>query len=176
MFGFFKKKEAKKEETKTPVTSVSIEGTLFSPANGKVIAISEVSDPVFGEKMMGDGYAVVPTDGKIYAPVNGKVTSVFPTKHAIGLLMDNGTEVLLHMGLDTVELKGAPFEIAVTEGQVVTPETLVATVDLDALATAGKDNAMVVVITNMDKIASFAVTELGETTASKAIGTFTTKG
>lgn len=169
MFGFFKKKE----EKQVPTTSiVKLDGELFAPAKGKVIAISEVSDPVFGEKMMGDGYAVLPSEGKIYAPVNGKVTSIFPTKHAIGFLMENGAEVLLHMGLDTVELNGAPFEISVKEGQSVTPETLVATVDLDALATAGKDNAMVVVITNMDKVATFSVAELGDATAGKSVGTF----
>ena len=79
MFGFFKKKEAKKEETKTPVTSVSIEGTLFSPANGKVIAIGEVSDPVFGEKMMGDGYAVVPLSiNKPMACLVGNTLVTFP--------------------------------------------------------------------------------------------------
>ncbi|MGX7420015.1 PTS sugar transporter subunit IIA [Carnobacterium gallinarum] len=175
MFGFFKKKEAKNEETTAPTTVVSLDGELFAPANGKVIAIGEVSDPVFGEKMMGDGYAVVPTDGKIHAPVKGKVTSIFPTKHAVGFIMDNGAEVLLHMGLDTVELNGAPFKISVKEGQTVTPETLVATVDLDALVTAGKDNAMVVVITNMDKVDTFSVTELGDAPAGKTVGSFKTK-
>lgn len=148
MFGLFKKKEAQKEVSE-------LKGKLFSPANGEVIAIDKVSDPVFSQKMMGDGYAVIPTDGKIYSPVNGKVLSVFPTKHAVGILMDNGVEILLHMGLDTVELNGAPFDTVVTEGQLITPETLISTVDLEQLKAAGKDNAMVVVITNMEKVADY---------------------
>lgn len=166
MFGLFKKKEAQKEVSE-------LKGKLFSPANGEVIAIDKVSDPVFSQKMMGDGYAVIPTDGKIYSPVNGKVLSVFPTKHAVGILMDNGVEILLHMGLDTVELNGAPFDTVVTEGQLITPETLISTVDLDQLKAAGKDNAMVVVITNMEKVADYHLTVTGEAKASTEVASYT---
>lgn len=95
MFDFLKK-DSKKDE--------SAAAKLFAPANGTVVSIEEVADPVFSQKMMGDGYAVIPTDGKIYSPVTGKVVSVFPTKHAVGIELPNGVEILLHMGLDTVEL------------------------------------------------------------------------
>lgn len=166
MFGLFKKKEAQKEASE-------LKGKLFSPVNGEVIAIDKVSDPVFSQKMMGDGYAVIPTDGKIYSPVNGKVLSVFPTRHAVGILMDSGVEILLHMGLDTVELNGDPFDTVVTEGQLITPETLISTVDLEQLKAAGKDNAMVVVITNMDKVADYVLDITGNVKASTEIASFT---
>ncbi|SIO23041.1 PTS system IIA component, Glc family [Carnobacterium alterfunditum] len=166
MFDFLKK--GNKIEADTEVK-------LFSPANGTVISIEEVADPVFSQKMMGDGYAVIPTDGKIYSPVTGKVVSVFPTKHAIGIELPNGVEVLLHMGLDTVELNGGPFTNAVAEGDQLTPETLVSTVDLAALEAAGKNNAMVVVFTNMDKVADFSLSGKGQASVSSEIGTLTAK-
>lgn len=157
MFGLFKKKE--KEET--PVEPVVIEPlfTLHAVANGQVIPIEQVNDPVFSQKFMGDGFAVMPTDGIITSPVTGEIMNVFPTQHAVGIKTPNGVEVLLHMGLDTVELKGEPFKTIVKEGDQVTPETLISTVDLQAITDAGKDTAMVVVLTNMDKVKSFEVTE-----------------
>ncbi|AZP03274.1 PTS sugar transporter subunit IIA [Jeotgalibaca ciconiae] len=163
MFNFFKKD---KKEKDTPIEKE----TLFAPVNGKIVPVTEVADPVFSQKMMGDGYAVIPEDGNIYAPVEGKVLSVFPTKHAIGIKLESGIEVLIHMGLDTVELNGKPFETFVSEGDSVTSDTLVAKCDLAALAEAGKDNAMVVVITNMDKVKEFSLDENGTVQAKQAIG------
>ena len=116
MFGFFKKDDKK---GKLPVEKE----ILYSPANGVVVPVSDVADPVFSQKMMGDGFAVIPADGNIYSPAKGKVLSVFPTKHAVGILLDSGLELLLHMGLDTVELNGKPFEIFVKEGQALTADT-----------------------------------------------------
>lgn len=163
MFNFFK--TDKKQDP------VSEKKNLYAVANGRVVPVTEVADPVFSQKMMGDGYAVIPTDGEIYSPVEGKVLSVFPTKHAVGIQLDNGLEILLHMGLDTVELNGKPFDTHVKEGDVLTASTHVATCDLDALAEAGKDNAMVVVVTNMDKVQEFELTASGEVTAQSVIGT-----
>ncbi|EAC3864696.1 PTS trehalose transporter subunit IIBC, partial [Listeria monocytogenes] len=97
--------------TAAPEAAQVSEETLYAPADGNVVAITEVSDPVFSQKMMGDGFAVQPTNGTIYAPVAGTISSIFETKHAIGILTHGGAEVLVHMGLDTVELKGAPFEV-----------------------------------------------------------------
>ncbi|MER2109695.1 MAG: PTS glucose transporter subunit IIA [Desemzia incerta] len=169
LFDFLKGKDKNSsQETK--------EGKVYSPVNGKLVAIDEVADPVFSQKMMGDGFAVIPTDGDIYSPVDGKVMSVFPTKHAVGIAMDNGVEVLVHMGLDTVELEGKPFMTTVTEGQEVTKDTKISTVDLEALAAAEKDNAMVVVFTNMDKVGSFDMIDSGSTvTAAGDIGSVTAK-
>jgi PTS system glucose-specific IIA component len=160
MFGFLKKKE-------TP----QINETLYAVTTGNVIPISEVNDPVFSQKMMGDGFAVIPETGEIYAPIEGKVLSVFQTKHAVGMKMTNGLEVLLHMGIDTVELNGAPFTINVTEGTKVSPETLIATVDLDAITSAGKATDMVIVITNMDLVKQFDLSKTGQVRAGEAVGT-----
>ncbi|UJF16532.1 PTS glucose transporter subunit IIA [Jeotgalibaca sp. MA1X17-3] len=163
MFNFFKKD--KKEQN-----GLLEKKNLYSPVNGKIIPVSEVADPVFSQKMMGDGYAVIPTDGNIYSPADGEILSVFPTKHAIGIQLEDGLELLVHMGLDTVELNGKPFETHVKEGDKVTAETLIATCDLDALAEAGKNNAMVVVITNMDKVKELTMNMEGQVQAHDVVG------
>ena len=110
---------------------------LFAVADGQIKEITEVADPVFAQKMMGEGYAVLPSNEKVYAPVAGKVTNIFDTQHAIGLLTNEGLEVLVHMGLDTVELNGLPFTIHVKEGDSVTPKTQLADMDLTAIEQAG---------------------------------------
>jgi PTS system glucose-specific IIA component len=166
LFDFLKKKDE---------ISTSHTIKLYAPANGKLVSIEEVSDPVFSQKMMGNGFAVIPTDSKITSPVAGKVLSVFPTKHAVGILLENGIEVLLHMGLDTVELNGAPFETVVKEGDQIDENTVVSTVNLVALEVAGKDNAMVVVFTNMDKVADFTLNTTGTVSAKTEIGSISAK-
>lgn len=155
-------------------TAVTAE-TLYAPADGQVIAITEVSDPVFSQKMMGDGFAVQPTNGSIYAPVAGKISSIFETKHAIGILTPGGAEVLVHMGLDTVELKGAPFEITVAEGDTVTPETKIAVMDLDAVTAAGKQTDVLTVITNAEKIDQLSFAKTGTVKAKDQIGSIKLK-
>lgn len=159
MFKFLKKKEAK-----------PINENLYAVASGKLIAISEVNDPVFSQKMMGDGFAVIPENGDIYSPIIGQVISIFQTKHAVGLQMNNGLEILLHMGIDTVELKGAPFDIKVTEGDYVTQETLIAKVNLNAILAANKGTEMVVIITNMDQLKKFELSKVGHVGAGELIG------
>lgn len=127
---------------------------IHAVATGKVIPITDVNDPVFSQKMMGDGYAVIPTNGDIFAPLSGKVLSVFPTKHAISFQSDSGLEFLVHMGIDTVDLKGRPFTVYVNEGDTVTPETKIAEVDLEALEIAGKKNDLIVVFPNFSDVAN----------------------
>lgn len=156
--------------TAAPEAAQVSEETLYAPADGKVVAITEVSDPVFSQKMMGDGFAVQPTNGTIYAPVAGKISSIFETKHAIGILTPGGAEVLVHMGLDTVELKGAPFEVLVSEGDTVTPETKIAVMDLDAVTAAGKQTDVLTVITNAEKVRQLSLTTTGTVTAKTAVG------
>ncbi|MBE6172856.1 MAG: PTS beta-glucoside transporter subunit EIIBCA, partial [Enterococcus faecium] len=143
---------------------------LFAVADGKIKAITEVNDPVFSQKMMGEGYAIVPDNQKIYSPVNGKVTSVFETKHAIGILSETGVEVLVHMGLDTVELKGAPFNVLVKEGDPVSPTTQLAEMDLSAIEQAGKQTDVLVVLTNTDKVADFSLSKSGQVQHEEMIG------
>lgn len=93
--------------------------SLVVPLNGKVVPLKEVPDPVFSQEMMGKGCAIIPSDGNIYSPVNGVVRMIAPTKHAIGLESENGLEILIHFGLETVALKGEGFEVLVSEGQEV---------------------------------------------------------
>lgn len=148
---------------------------LFAVADGQIKAISDVEDPVFSQKMMGDGYAIVPSNKKIYAPVAGVVTNVFETKHAIGILTREGLEVLVHMGLDTVELKGAPFKIFVEKGEEVTPTTLLAEMDIEAVVQAGKKTDVLVVLTNSEKVAGLSLEKSGEVHHEEAIGQATIK-
>ena len=128
---------------------------FYSLANGELLNIEEVSDPTFAQKMIGDGYAVEPTSGEIVSPVSGKITTIFPTKHALGITTENGLEVLVHMGLDTVELNGKPFELHVSEGESIEHGAKLATVDLDAIKEAGKKTTMLVVVTNMTAVGYF---------------------
>ncbi len=135
--------------------------TVYSVAGGQAIAITEVKDPV-SQKMMGDGYAVEPSSGNVYAPVSGIVTSVFPTKHAVGILSDKGVEVLVHVGLDTVALNGAPFSAKVTDGQRVEAGDLLLVADLDAIRSAGRETTIVVAFTNTAEIKSVSLGNLGK--------------
>ena len=92
---------------------------LTAPMKGKCVSIKEVPDPTFAEEILGKGIAVIPQDGHVYAPADGKISTVFPTGHAVGITTADGAEILIHIGLDTVELKGEPFEQKVKEGQDV---------------------------------------------------------
>ena len=94
------------------------ENVLYAPCKGKVVPLSEVPDPTFSEKILGDGFAVIPSEGKIYAPTDGEIAMVFDTLHAITLTSSSGTEILIHIGLDTVTLKGAPFTAHVAAGDL----------------------------------------------------------
>lgn len=132
--------------------SMNTDVQVYSPIDGEVIAISEVDDSVFSTKMMGDGFAVKPANGKVFSPVNGTVTSIFPTKHAISLKADDGTDILVHMGIDTVDLNGEGFTIKVTEGQKITPETQIAEVNLDVLKENKKDNTIIVIFPENEDI------------------------
>ena len=144
---------------------------VHSVADGQVINIEDVKDPVFSQKMMGDGFAVEPDNGRIVSPVAGKVTSVFPTKHALGLVTDNGLEVLVHIGLDTVSLEGKPFEVKVTEGQTVAAGDLLVEADLDAIREAGRETSTIVVFTNADAIKSVNVEHTGKLAANALVAT-----
>ena len=142
---------------------------VHSVADGQVINIEDVKDPVFSQKMMGDGFAVKPENGKIVSPVSGKVASIFPTKHALGLVTDNGLEVLVHIGLDTVSLEGKPFDVKVTEGQTVAAGDLLVEANLDAIREAGRETSTVVVFTNADAIKSVKVEHTGKLAANAPV-------
>ncbi|EST03165.1 PTS transporter subunit IIABC [Lactobacillus crispatus] len=121
---------------------------MAAPVNGKFTDLTQVSDEVFSKKMMGEGFAIEPADGNVYSPVAGTIESIFKTKHAIGIKTAEGLEVLLHLGLDTVELEGKPFTMHIKEGDQVTTDTLLATVDLEQIKDVGKDPIVLTLITN----------------------------
>ncbi|MBI0033449.1 PTS transporter subunit EIIC [Lactobacillus sp. M0396] len=119
-----------------------------APVNGKFKSLVDVDDEVFSKKMMGEGFAIEPSDQHIFSPVEGKVVSIFKTKHAIGLKTKDGLEVLLHMGIDTVDLAGKPFTIKVKEGEKVSPKIELAEMDLEQIKASGKKPTIITVITN----------------------------
>lgn len=142
---------------------------VYSVADGQVVALEQVKDPVFAQKMMGDGFAVEPANGNIVSPVSGTVSSIFPTKHALGIVTESGLEVLVHIGLDTVSLEGKPFTVHVAEGQKVAAGDLLVTADLDAIRAAGRETSTVVVFTNGEAIKSVKLEQTGSLAAKTAV-------
>ena len=125
---------------------------FVAPAKGELIHLDKVSDPVFSQKLMGDGFAVNPSADEIVAPIGGVIGTVFPTKHALMITSDHGLEVMLHLGIDTVELKGKPFEVFVSEGDTVKTGQKLATMDLQQIKDSGKDTSIMAIITNSDAV------------------------
>ncbi len=123
---------------------------LTSPVNGQLIPMEEVRDDVFSAGILGKGIGVIPADGRIYAPADGRIDTVFETNHAITLVMENGGEVLIHVGLDTVNLKGEGFKPGVKAGDNVKAGDLLMEVDIDFIKSKGFDSTTVMVITNSD--------------------------
>ncbi|MDO4243160.1 MAG: glucose PTS transporter subunit IIA [Actinomyces sp.] len=124
------------------------EAVLLAPVAGEVIALDAVPDPVFSSGALGQGYGVNPTDGRVVAPVAGTITLVAATGHALGFQTDDGLEVLLHLGIDTVELAGAPFSLGVEVGQRVSAGQDLGSMDLEAIVAAGKGTTAIVAVTN----------------------------
>ncbi len=125
---------------------------LAMPVDGKIISLAEVLDEVFSTGMMGQGFAIEPSSDEIYAPVAGTITNIFPTKHAISLKTKEGLELLLHLGLDTVELAGKPFEMFVSANQKVTPDTLLCKMDQSQITAAKKSTVVVVLVTSGEDV------------------------
>lgn len=124
---------------------------IYSPLKGKLVALEEVSDPVFSEKMMGDGLAIIPKSNKVVAPVAGVLTSVFPTKHAFGIVTKDNIEVLIHIGLNTVDLKGKYFKAKVKQGDEVEVGDVLVEVDFKRIKKAGFSTITPIVILNKGK-------------------------
>lgn len=136
---------------------------IASPLSGRVIPLEEVADGVFSEKMVGDGFAVEPADNQVYAPADCEVTTVFGTRHAIGLTTPEGCELLIHLGIDTVQLNGAPFTINVKEGDTLKKGDLIGSFDEKAILDAGYRTVTPVVVTNSDAYTSFQLLKTGDT-------------
>jgi len=139
----------KQAGTSTPVAARAA-GEIVAPMTGEVIALEKVDDPVFSGGILGPGVAIRPTDGEVRAPITGTVSSLLPSRHALGILGDDGLEVLVHVGLDTVRLEGAPFTAHVAQGDRVEAGQHVLTADLAAIEAAGLDITTPVVVLNGD--------------------------
>ncbi|MEH7098109.1 PTS sugar transporter subunit IIA [Neobacillus vireti] len=109
----------KPQQASIILNNKSLVEEVFSPLDGEIVSLSEVPDPVFAQKLIGDGVVIVPKSGKMVSPVNGQVIQVFPTKHAIGIKTKSGLEILIHIGLETVELNGEGFEVLVGSVQLL---------------------------------------------------------
>ncbi|OLN21560.1 PTS glucose transporter subunit IIA [Domibacillus antri] len=136
------------KEKKETVSEV----VLMSPMTGNVVSLEEVPDPVFSQKMMGDGVAFSPSEGKVVAPADAKVLNVFPTQHAIGLETAGGLEVLIHVGLDTVNMKGEGFDVHVAEGDQVKKGDLLLTYSLELVQEKAASTITPMIISNGDMV------------------------
>ncbi|HZG71786.1 MAG TPA: PTS glucose transporter subunit IIA [Chondromyces sp.] len=158
----FKKLFGKKEEVSKVIE-------LVSPVTGKVVSLDEVPDPVFSQKMMGDGVAVEPSEGRVVSPVDGEILQVFPTKHAIGIKAANGTEILIHIGLETVGMQGEGFEGHVSQGDRVKKGDTLVTFDLNLVKEKASATVTPVIITNGDAMAGLDKTNGINVTAGQDV-------
>ena len=124
--------------------------TFLSPLTGKVIPLSEVSDPMFGEEMLGKGCAVIPSKGELSSPANGVIDSIPESRHAVMMTTDDGVELLIHIGIDTVELKGAHFTSLISAGEHVRAGQPLIKFDVEEIKKAGYDTTTPIVVTNSD--------------------------
>ncbi len=145
--GFFSKLFGKSEEKNA--------NGIFAPIAGQAVPVSEVPDPTFSSGMLGNGVAIIPTDGKVYAPCNATVDMMFTTGHAVSLVADNGAELLIHVGLETVGLEGKCFTVHVQNGQKVKKGDLMIEVDLEGVKAAGLNTITPVLVCNSDDFGTF---------------------
>ncbi|MGV3243932.1 PTS sugar transporter subunit IIA [Staphylococcus sp. 11261D007BR] len=138
---------------------VSKDIEVFAPMSGEFVKIEDIPDPVFAQKMMGDGFGIEPSEGMVVSPIEGVVDNVFPTKHAIGLKADNGLEVLVHIGIDTVQLNGEGFDILVNSGDRVSVGDELVQFDVDYVTDNAKSIVSPVILTNSDQTSSIDFNE-----------------
>lgn len=158
----FKNLFGKKDETDKNLA-------IKSPMNGNYVPLEEIPDPVFAEKMMGEGFGIEPTDGVVAAPVSGVIMQVFPTNHAIGIKTDNGIEVLIHIGLETVAMEGKGFEGFVSEGDRVETGDKLVTFDIDLVKKEANSTISPVIITNSDELESFNIESVTEAVKGETV-------
>ena len=152
MFNFLRKKN--------PTTNNQSDGhVLVAVSDGDIINITQVPDEVFSQKILGDGYAIIPKSGSICSPVQGTVTEVYDTHHAYCITSNDGLEILVHIGIDTVELKGEGFSPIVRKGDAVSKASPIATADLNLIHEKGYRTEIMVVITNSDAVKSLTLSE-----------------
>lgn len=144
LFGLGKKKE-------------DVVPELLATQNGEVIKLSDVNDGVFSAKMLGDGFAVVPTSEEVFSPVSGTVSQVFDTHHAYGITTPDGLDVLVHIGLDTVSLNGEGFKPLVKEGMRIKAGDKLAEAEIEFIKSKGLSTITIVIVTNIEELSSFDV-------------------
>ena len=137
--------------------------------NGTLILLEDVNDDVFSKKLMGDGYAIIPSDGEIYSPINATITTIFPTMHAIGLVSENGDEILIHLGLDSVKMDGTPFDLKIVPNTDVYAGDFIGTMDLKAMEENNVDPTVLVIGTNLTTSLKFLVERNTSVTAKTKI-------
>ncbi len=143
--------------------------TFLSPANGKVLKLSEVPDKTFAENILGQGFAIEPDEGVIYSPCSGRIVNVFPTKHAIGILSDDGLEVLVHVGIDSVKMKGEGFQSFVSEGDNVNAGDKLIEFNLELVRLKASSVITPIIITNMEMIESLKILQVGQVKAKQMV-------
>ncbi|WP_017548976.1 PTS sugar transporter subunit IIA [Salinicoccus carnicancri] len=142
---------------------------IKSPMNGSYVPLEDIPDPVFAEKMMGEGFGIDPSHGEVVAPVDGVIMQVFPTNHAIGIKTDNGVEVLIHIGLETVAMEGKGFEGFVSEGDRIEVGDKLVTFDIDLVKEEANSTISPVIITNSDELASFDIQSVSDTVKGETV-------
>ncbi len=164
------KDEAPAAKASAPAKKIETEkDTVYSPIKGKVIPLSEVKDETFAGEVLGKGIGIEPAEGKVYAPFDGEITTLFDTKHAVGLSNEDGLEILIHVGINTVELDGKGYTAHVAEGDKVSCGDLLLTVDLDAIRKAGYDTTTPVIVTNSDDYSEVNALKVGDASVSEAV-------
>ncbi len=143
---------------------------IYAPINGEIVSLEEVPDPIFSQKMMGDGIAIKPNKGQVYSPVEGEVVQIPETKHAIGLRTGDGIEILIHIGLETVSLEGKGFTINISTGDKVSVGDLLMEFDLEYVRNNASSDISPIVITNeQDTGKTFSMTDETESTAGETV-------
>lgn len=169
MFNFLKNlfnSDSKNEET---VATAVKTNALVAPVSGKVMPLSEVPDPVFAEKLAGDGMAIMAEGDTVVAPADGELTLIFKTKHAFAMTLENGLEILVHIGLETVSLDGEGFEQLVEQGTKVKAGTPLIKINREFILSKGLSLATPVLITNVDATKSITPVESGDAVAGKTV-------
>ncbi|MHB9908246.1 PTS glucose transporter subunit IICBA [Clostridium botulinum] len=156
-------KDVKIEEPKKETVKVSSKDKFVAPIEGKILSITDVPDEVFSQKMMGDGFAIEPKNGTVVSPVDGVITTVFPTKHAIGITAENGLELLIHFGIDTVNLKGEGLEALVEQDAKVKAGDPILKVDIDKIKDEVPSIITPIIFTNLTDDQKLEIVKLGKT-------------
>lgn len=160
-FGMLQKMQIEKVHPEGLQNDMIAGDDFVAPIKGEIKPISEVPDPVFSERMMGDGFAIVPEEGMVVSPVDGRIVNLFPTKHALGLLSDGDREILIHVGLDTVKLKGEGFESLVVENDRIQKGQPLLRFDIQYMKEHAKSTITPIVFTNLAEGEKVAIEKQG---------------